>query len=141
MHNRVYKRNKCTETQTLQKIEIVQFIAIAHDIALDLTGIDPRHVILHIARHEIGRISNNLRTDTNMTLFDEGGSSLNSLHHPTSNQMHRKSPPTKRRHSHLPLDLTQSSPLLATLLEYPHAPQFIKYLGLDLLSHRISVRV
>lgn len=74
MHNRVYKRNKCTETQTLQKIEIVQFIAIAHDIALDLTGIDPRHVILHIARHEIGRISNNLRTDTNMTLFDEGGS-------------------------------------------------------------------
>lgn len=74
MHNRVYKRNKCTETQILQKIEIVQFIAIAHDIALDLTGIDPRHVILHIARHEIGRISNNLRTDTNMTLFDEGGS-------------------------------------------------------------------
>ena len=68
-------RNKCRQsTQSISKlhqIEIVQLVAVAHDIALDLAAVHPSHEILHIPGHQKRRVSNHLSTNPHMTLFDE----------------------------------------------------------------------
>lgn len=54
-----------------QKIKVIQLLTVTQDIALDLTGVDPSHEVLHIARNQEGRIIDDLRTNTNVTLFNE----------------------------------------------------------------------
>lgn len=59
---------------TSQKIKVIQLLAVPHNIALDLAGVDPGHKVLHIATHQECRVSDNFSPDTNMTLFDESSS-------------------------------------------------------------------
>lgn len=54
-----------------KKIEIIQFVAILHDVALDLAGVDPSHKVLHIAGDQESGIINDLCSNADMTLFDE----------------------------------------------------------------------
>lgn len=62
-----------TESEALrsQQFEIVQLVAVLHDGALDLAGIDPCDEVLHTAGHEISRIRNDFRADSHVALFDE----------------------------------------------------------------------
>lgn len=54
-----------------QKIKIIQLLAIPHDIALDLAGVDPGHKVLHIAAHQKSRVIDNLSPNADMTLFNK----------------------------------------------------------------------
>jgi hypothetical protein len=153
---------RCLVSSRLQQIKIIQVIPVAHDIALDLAAIHPGDMILHIARHQISRIGDDLRPTAHMSLLDirhglfqlaphlrfpfqgreeRGTYSLNSLHHPRPNHNNRQPPPTKRRNRNLALNPRQSRPLLTTLLQQPHPPQLIQNLALELLAQRVTVRV
>lgn len=172
MHKRrVYQSSKCflncvagRQLKTSihaqsQKIKVIQFLPIPHNIALDLAGVDPGHKVLHIASHQESRVSDNLSPDTDMALLNKRSRlrnqistshkshtqaqthSLNSLNHPRPHHQHRQSPPTKRRNGNLPLNPRQPSPLLARLLQNPHPPQLIQHLRLELLAHGVRVWV
>lgn len=115
--------------QQLQQFKIIQVIPVAHDIALDLAAIHPGDMVLHIARHQIRRVRDNLWATAHMTLLDirhslssqhpplslfflqskgkkkKGGKtySLDRLHHPRPHHHNSQPPPTKRRNCHLAL--------------------------------------
>lgn len=122
-----HKRYVCS-----QQLEIVQLVAVLHDGALDLAGINPGHEVLHIAINQISRVRDDFGPDSHVALFDEcnglvsyyqypvpsnppSGPSkkerrrqtyrLNSLHHPRPNHHNRKPSPTERRDRNFPLDL------------------------------------
>lgn len=69
--------------QQLQQFKIIQVIPVAHDIALDLAAIHPGDMVLHIARHQIRRVRDNLWATAHMTLLDIRHS-LSSQHPPPS---------------------------------------------------------
>ena len=71
----------------------------------------------------------------------ERTNSLHGLHHTTANQINGQPAATKRRNSHLALDPAEPGTLLATLLQDAHAPELVENVGLDLLAHRVAVRV
>ena len=64
----------CKKAITSQQIVIIQLVPIAHNLALNLTRIDPSHIVLHIAGNQVCRIRHHFRTDSDMTLFYEGDS-------------------------------------------------------------------
>ena len=82
------------------KIEIVQVLAVPHNIPLDLTAIHPSDEVLHIPRHQESRIRNDLASNPYMSPFDE----RNSLHpksayhpNPLSSQRHGEKRKEKKR--------------------------------------------
>lgn len=144
---------------TLQQIEIIQLVAVLHDIPLDLAAIHPGDIILHVAGDQERRVGDDLGADADMALLDErdslpesahspeatqikrqGGEGtyrLNTLHHARPRHNHSQPTPAKRRHRHLPLHARQPRPLLAALLQDAHAPELVQHLALDLLAVRV----
>lgn len=59
------------EAKSLQQIEIVQLVPVAHDVALDLAGVHPGHEILHIPGDQERRIRDDFCPDSNVALFNE----------------------------------------------------------------------
>lgn len=59
------------EVKSLQQIEIVQLVPVAHNVALDLAGIHPGHEVLHIPSDQECRIRDDFCPDSNVPLFDE----------------------------------------------------------------------
>lgn len=56
-----------------QHIKVIHLILVPHNIPLDLAGVDPGDKVLHIASDEESRVGDNLCSDADVALFDEGG--------------------------------------------------------------------
>jgi hypothetical protein len=57
-----------------QQIIVIQLLPVPQDIALNLTRVHPSNEILHVTSNQESRITDNLRTNTDMTLFNESSS-------------------------------------------------------------------
>lgn len=40
----------------LKQVEVVQLVAVLHDVPLDLTGVDPGHEVFHVSSDSISFI-------------------------------------------------------------------------------------
>ena len=48
------------------EFEVVQLVAVLHNVALDLGGIDPGDKIFHVPCDKVGRVRDDIRTDSDM---------------------------------------------------------------------------
>jgi hypothetical protein len=58
----------------LKKIEVIQLVAVLHDVALDLAGVDPGDEVLHVASNQESGIVNDFSSNADVTLLDESSS-------------------------------------------------------------------
>ena len=73
-----YLRSRQT---TLKQLEIVELVAVLHDILLDLAANSPGDEVFHVPRDQEGRVTNFLDADTDVALLDELRGGLNSFGH------------------------------------------------------------
>lgn len=57
-----------------QKIKVIQLLTVPHDVTLDLAGVNPGDIVLHIPGNQVSRVIDDLSTNTNLALLDKGGS-------------------------------------------------------------------
>lgn len=69
MHKRRVSNTKILSRS--QHVEVIHLVLVAHDVALDLAGVDPGHKVLHVASDEVGRVVDDFRSNADVALFDE----------------------------------------------------------------------
>lgn len=67
-------RCRALEYSHLQQIEVVQLVAVLHNVALDLAGVDPGDEVLHVASNQESGIVNDFSSNADVALLDEGSS-------------------------------------------------------------------
>lgn len=91
----------------LKKLEIVQLVAVLHNVLLDLAADRPSNEVLHTPRHQESRITDLFDTHTDMALLNHLGRCLHGLGHTKSGHDDGQSPPGKGRDCDLVLHLRQ----------------------------------
>lgn len=147
-----------SNSRSLQQVEVVHSIAVLHDVLLDLGRIHPSHEVLHVPemhksayafspsedslfspRNQECRISNNLRSNSDMALLNELVGSADMLRHPQPSHDNSQSTSAESRHSDFPLDITELTLSATTNTEQAHVVELLEQLVL-LLGTECSLR-
>ena len=93
--------NAALASVLIKQVVVVKLFVVFADCSLDLGCVNPRHEILHLTRHQEGRVSYRLRADAYVALLDELHGFLYCLRHFYSEHDNRESSTAERRSSYL----------------------------------------